>query len=77
MAENAIVHHKEWMRAVYYVVVGAIIHNDWSRERNVNANFIGAVMCSVKHVLVILRCILVNRAKEKNKERKKERKRTF
>lgn len=72
MAENAIVHHMEWMGAVYSVVVEVTIHNDWLRVRNVNANFIGAVMCSVKHVLVMLRYTHVNRAKEKKTKKEKE-----
>lgn len=70
MAENATVHHMEWMVAVYYVVVGDTIHNDWLREKNVNANFIGVVMCSVRHVSVMLKYIRVNRVKQQKKEKK-------
>lgn len=71
MAENAIGHHMEWMGVVYSVVVEATIHSDWSHVRNVNANFTGAVMCNVKHVLVMLKCIHVNRAKEKKTKKEK------
>jgi len=68
MAENATVHHMEWMVAVYYVVVGATTHNDWSHAKNANANFIGVVMCSVRHVPVMLKCIRVNRVKQQKKK---------
>jgi hypothetical protein len=68
MAENAIGHRMEWMDVVYSVVVEATIHSDWSHVRNVNANFTGAVMCNVRHVLVTLRFIHVNKAKEKRKK---------
>jgi len=61
MAENATVHHMEWMVAVYYVVVGATIRNDWSHAKNANVNFIGVVMCSVRHVSVMLKCTRVNK----------------
>lgn len=60
MVENAIAHHMEWTVAVYYVVAGVTIHKDWLHARNVNANSIGVVMCSVKRVHVMLRCIHVN-----------------
>lgn len=60
MAENVIGHHMEWMVAVYYVVAEAITHNDWLHVKNVNVNFIGVVMCSVKHVYAIPKCIHVN-----------------
>lgn len=60
MVENATAHHTEWTVVVYYVVAEATTHSDWLRARNVNADFIGVVMCSVKHVPVMLRCIHVN-----------------
>lgn len=69
MVENATVHHMEWMVAVYYVVVGATIHNDWSHAKNANANFIGVVMCSARHVSVMLKCIRVNKVKKQKKEK--------
>jgi len=68
MAENATVHHMEWMVAVYYVVVGATIRNDWSHAKNANVNFIGVVMCSVRHVSVMLKCTRVNRVKQRKKK---------
>lgn len=66
MVENAIVLHMEWMAAVYFVVEEAIIHSDWSHAKNVNANFIGVVLCSVKLVPEMLRCIHANELKKKH-----------
>lgn len=69
MVENATVHHMEWMVAVCYVAAGATIHNDWLHAKNVNANFIGVAMCSVRRVSVMLKCIRVNRVKPLKKEK--------
>lgn len=68
MVENAIAHHMEWTVAVCCVAVGVTIHNDWLHGRNVNVNSIGVVMCSVKRVFATLRCIHVNRLKEKKEK---------
>lgn len=65
MVENAIAHHMEWTVVVCCVVVEVTIHSDWLHRRNVNVNSIGVVMCSVKSVFAMLRCIHVNREKEK------------
>lgn len=65
MVENVIAHHTEWTVAVYCVAAGVTIHNDWLHARNVNVNFIGVVLCSVKHVLEMPKCIRVNEFKKK------------
>lgn len=71
MVGNVTAHHMEWTVAVCCVAVEATIHSDWLHGRNVNVNFIGVVLCTVKHVFATLRCIHVNRLKEEKKKKHK------